>query len=169
MNSKERVRTSLAFMEPDRVPISAAFVPEVTSKLRREVGDKEPDLGAALGNDLVLIPQGYSTGYYLKDADTYTCEWGCKWRKIKNSTGVYTEVCERPLENEPEKLPSYKIPDPYDETRYDAARDTISRYGADHWISGAIPTTIFECAWGLRGLDNLLMDMISCKFVIQHP
>ncbi len=163
MNSKERVRAALDFVEPDRVPFSAAFVPEIASKLREEVGYQEPDLGAALGNDVVCIPQGFANGYYLKDEDTYTCEWGCKWRRVENNTGEYTEVYERPLEDHPERLGSYKAPDPYDDSRYDAARELMARYGGDHWITGAIPTTIFECAWGLRGLDNLLTDMLINK------
>jgi uroporphyrinogen decarboxylase len=161
MNAKERVRTALAFEEPDRPPVYAAFVPEIGRKLRLETGAKERDLGAAMGNDMVLLPQGFANGYYLKDQDEYTCDWGCKWRRVKNATGEYTEVFERPLEKDPALLDSYKIPDAEDDARYAQDLETMRQYGQTHWIVGSTPCSIFEASWGIRGLENLLMDMVA--------
>ncbi len=45
MNSKERVRIALSFEEPDRVPISAEYVPEIKKKLDQRVGDEEINVG----------------------------------------------------------------------------------------------------------------------------
>ena len=160
MNSKERVRMALAFEEPDRPPVYAAFVPEVKRKLRKAVGEAERDLGAAMGNDMVLLPQGFANGYYLKESPEYLCEWGCRWKTVRNDTGEYTEVVERPLEKDPSLLSSYRIPDADNEERYTEDRETIRVYGKTHWITGGIPCSIFEAAWGLRGLENLMMDMI---------
>ncbi|MEW5785138.1 MAG: uroporphyrinogen decarboxylase family protein [Bacillota bacterium] len=162
MNSKERVRTALSFAEPDRVPVSAAYVPEISKRLRTVVGDGEPDLGVALGNDLVLTAHGFATGYYLEEDDEYYDEWGCKWKYFQNKTGSYPEIIERPLQDET-MLDSYRIPDPYIDSRYETSNEIIAQYGKDFWIVGAIPCSIFEAAWGLRGLDTLLMDMVCNK------
>lgn len=163
MNSKQRVKTALSFEQPDRAPVSACYVPEVAEKLREVVGPDQLDLGAALGNDLVLIPLGFANGYYGSNEPEYVCEWGCTWRWVKNETGAYTEIVKRPLEDDIGALNSYQIPDPYDEARYDDARRLLDQYGRTHWMVGSIPTSIFEAAWGIRGLDTFLMDMIAEK------
>ncbi len=162
MNSKERVLTTLTYEEPDRVPISATYVPEIAGRLRVVLGDEEPDLGVALGNDLVLTAHGFATGYYLKEENEYVDEWGCRWRYVAHKTGSYPEIYERPLDDET-MLDSFKIPDPSLESRYDSSRETIDRYGSSHWIVGSIPCSIFEAAWGIRGLEKLLLDMVDNK------
>ncbi len=162
MNSKERVKIALSFEEPDRVPVSADYVPEIRKKLRQRVGPEEIDMGVAMGNDMIITTYGFCADYYLKEEPEYYGEWGCKWKYFQNPSGSYTEIVERPLENE-KKLDSYKIPDPYDERRYEPSRQIIEKYGKDYWIVGAIPCTIFEVSWGLRGLDEFMMDMVSNK------
>ena len=42
----------------------------------------------------------------------------------------------------------------------DAGR-LIAEHGADYWIVGSTVTTIFETAWALRGLEQLLTDFIE--------
>ncbi len=162
MNPKERVKISLSFEEPDRVPVSADYVPEIKERLCQRVGPEEIDVGAVMGNDMVITTHGFAGSYYLKEEPEYYDEWGCKWKYFRNPSGSYTEVIERPLENE-KKLDSYKIPDPYNEKRYEPSRQIIEKYGKDYWIVGAIPCTIFEVSWGLRGLDKFMMDMLSNK------
>ncbi|AOQ23636.1 hypothetical protein MTAT_12180 [Moorella thermoacetica] len=163
MNSKERVKVSLAFEEPDRVPISATYVPEIAQRLREVVGEQELDLGVAMGNDMILTGHGFSMSYYYKDTDVYYCEWGVKWQRFNNNYGSYWEIVEHPLAGDDSKLNSYKIPDPYDDQRYNPSRKIIETYGHDYWIVGSIPCTIFEVAWALRGLDTLMMDMVLNK------
>lgn len=160
---KDRVRGALNFEEMDRPPVSAAYVPEVSRQLRQVVGGTERDLGVAMGNDMVLLPQGFANGYYLKDEPEYICEWGCKWRTVKNTTGEYTEIFERPLENDPSLLDSYRVPDASDNARYEQDRETMRLYGKTHWMVGSTPCSIFEAAWGIRGLENLLVDMVLEK------
>ena len=162
MNPKERVRVALSFEEPDRVPVSADYVPEIGKKLSQRVEDKEMDVGVAMGNDMAITTHGFAASYYLKEEPEYYDEWGCKWKYFRNPSGSYTEVIERPLEDE-KKLNLYKIPDPYNEKRYEPSRQIIEKYGKDYWIVGAIPCTIFEVSWGLRGLDKFIMDMVSNK------
>lgn len=162
MDSKERVRAALAFEEPDRVPVSADYVPEIKKKLRQMVGDEEQDLGITMGNDMVFTCHGFATGYYLKDDPEYYDEWGCKWKYIQNPTGSYPEVIERPLKDE-RKLDSYRIPNPHDDKRYSSSRQIIKRYGKDYWIVGSIPCSIFEVSWGLRGFEKFMVDMVSNK------
>ncbi len=162
MNSKERVRTALAFEEPDRVPVSATYVIEVEKRLKPMVEPEGLDTGIHFGNDMILTGHGFSTGYYLKEDPEYYDEWGCKWKYFYNQSGAYPEVVERPLEDE-KNLDSYKIPDPYNEERYASSKEVLDKYGDNYWIVGSIPCSIFEVSWGLRGLDKFMMDMVVNK------
>lgn len=162
MNCKERIRTTLMMEEPDIVPISACFVPEIEKTLRLALEIKADDIGVSLGNDMILLPHGYSTGYYLNEDNEYEDEWGCTWRYFINKTGAYPEVIKRPLEDI-NAFESYQIPDASDDMRYQKDQAMIEQYGNQYWMVGSIPCSIFEAAWGLRGLDTLLMDMVDNK------
>jgi uroporphyrinogen decarboxylase len=42
----------------------------------------------------------------------------------------------------------------------DAAR-LLKNYKDEYWIVGVTVTTIFETAWGLRGYERLLTDLVT--------
>ena len=44
---------------------------------------------------------------------------------------------------------------------YAEARDLVQRYGETHAIFGSLYQTVFEAAWLLRGMANLLSDMAT--------
>ncbi len=160
MNSRERVAVALNFEQPDRTPVFATFVPEVEEKLRNEMGITETDLGVALGNDMVKSCVGLENSFYGKPYPEYTDDWGIHWRYVHNEFGVFTEIVEHPLAGDVAKLSDYKIPDPSEESQYDDFRCLKEKYGRDKWLIGSSQISIFEAAWYLRGMDQLLMDMI---------
>lgn len=162
MNSKDRVCSALSFEEPDRIPISARYVPEIGQSLRKIEGYDEFDLGVAMGNDIVFIPDGFSTGYYYSNEEYYTCDWGCRWENVRTATGVYSEIIGRPLEDEA-SFSKYIFPVSLKKDRFDYGKKIMSLYGRDFWTVGYIPNTVFECAWGLRGLEKLLVGMVVNK------
>ncbi len=163
MYPKERVYTALHHTEPDRVPMYASFVPEAIDKLRSYLNISDTDeLLLELGNDMVMVAHGFAAGYYASDKEEYYDDWGCKWKYFSNSSGRYPEIVQRPLSDK-SLISSYSIPDPDDPVQYEASARTIQKYGKENWIFGCIACTIFECAWGLRGLSELLLDMIEDK------
>lgn len=159
MNSRERVQMALNFEQPDRPPIFATFVPEIDALLRQRLGVTDPDLGAALGNDMVKACVGLENSFYGQPAPEYTDAWGIHWRYIHNSTGVYTEIAEHPLAGDLAKLDRFQIPDPAEPTQYEPFRRLKARYGAEKWIIGSSQISIFEAAWYLRGMEQLFLDM----------
>jgi len=74
-------------------------------------------------------------------------------------TGVYTEICEHPLVDE-DAIREYCAPDPTRPELYNGAEQIIREFKTKYWIVGSTVTTIFETAWALRGLKQVLMDMI---------
>lgn len=159
MNSKERVKAALNFEEPDRVPVMATYVPEVTGRLRAVKGNDEYDIGIAMGNDCVKTAVGLEMSFYASPDPVYTCKWGIQWRNVTNYTGHYTEITGHPLAGDDSRLDSYHIPDPLEESQYDHCRELIKRYGKDKWIIGSCQCSIFEASWYLRGLDQFMVDM----------
>ena len=166
MNSKERVRIALSKKTPDRIPVYADFVPGVTKKLKDHMKIySEPELSIALGNDMLLTGHGISTSYYLKEEDEYICEWGCRWKYFTNATGRHSEIVIHPLEEDEDgsQTKNYKIPDPYDESRYEGSKRLIEKYGDEYWIVGSIPCSIYEASWYLRGMQKFMEDMCLNK------
>lgn len=168
MTSRERVLTALNHQEPERVPIHADFTPEAAEKLSKHLqlkdsiteaySGKVSELPLVLGHDILVAWHGIATSYYAKEDEEYTCEWGIKWRWVQFPHGRYTEMIQRPLEDE-SMLSSYKTPDPHEAWRYDSARTLLKEHGKSHAIVGGMPCTFFEAAWYLRGYETFLADL----------
>ena len=173
MTSNERVLTALNHEEPDRVPIQADFTPEAAKELSKYLqlqdstaeaySGKISELPLVLGHDMLVAWHGIATSYYQhEEIEEYTCEWGIRWRWVDFGGGRYTEGIKRPLEDET-RLSSFSCPDPAEEWRYDSARNLIRNHGKTHAIVGAMPCTLFEAAWYLRGYDRFLIDLVMNK------
>ena len=164
MNSKERVKTTLLRDVPDRVPVSASYVPEVKEGLKKHFGmDDFLDIEVKLGNDMLIEGSGIAKSFYYSPADEYVCPWGCKWKYFKNNEGSYPEIIEYPLANDVDgkKLAAYKIPDPDAPEVYEPMRDLVKRYGDTHFICSVLQCSIFEAGWYLHGLEDTLLDMAA--------
>jgi uroporphyrinogen decarboxylase len=161
MNSKERVQMALNFEQPDRTPLSASFVPEIQRMLRKTLNLTEPNLGVALGNDIVTTSVGLEMSFYGQPEPEYTDSWGIRWKYVKNDFAVFTEIAEHPLAGDRSKLKDFEIPDPHEPSQYDDFRTMKELHGKDKWIVGSSQISIFEACWYLRGLNQFFMDMVE--------
>ncbi len=169
MNARERILTALQHEEPDRVPIDLWFTSEIEVLLSREFADlRGAELRLALGHDLVMTDSpNIGASYEIPGTPPeYVCEWGVRWRWVTNAQGGrYTEAVEHPLAGV-DDLNAYTLPDPLGPGRraiYLQARDFVCRYGTTHAVFGSLYQTLFEAAWLLRGMENLLRDMVTNK------
>jgi uroporphyrinogen decarboxylase len=149
-----------------------SFTPEFASRLRMDLlhktgsahnphgGGNTYELEQGLGEDMLLTSVGWANSYYL-EAGSYTDEWGIGWKPCEYTTrygkGSYTEISSHPLAQD-EALESYRPPDPNRPELYQDAARTLRAFQDEYWIVGVTVTTIFECAWALRGLERLMMD-----------
>lgn len=175
MKPRERVATALDHEQPDRPPFQATFAPETAARLRAELklpsvsahnpyGAGNPhDLETALHEDLLLTSVGWSNSYYERKQDDLD-EWGVGWRSVPYSTpygqGRYHEAISHPLADA-RALGSYRPPNPNREQLYAHATHTLFSYQDEYWIVGGTMATIFDTAWALRGLEQLLMDFVA--------
>jgi uroporphyrinogen decarboxylase len=174
MKHRERVLAALNYEVPDRCPMQVSFTPEFADRLRQDMqikgqrlhnphgGGNTYELERALGEDLLLTSVGWANSYY-QSVEPYTDEWGVGWNLQEYETpygkGHYTEMVHHPLADDA-AVSSYVPPDPLLPALYVDAEQTIRDYQDEYWIVGVTVTTIFETAWALRGLTQMLMDFL---------
>jgi len=178
MKPRDRVSKALNHEEPDRCPMQISFTPEFAQRLRADLhqtggathnphgGGNTYELERAIGEDLLLTSVGWANSYYANEVyavgnSTYTDEWGVTWINAPYTTrfgpGFYTDMVGHPLANK-KALDGYRPPDPNRPELYQEAERLISAHKDEYWIVGVTVTTIFETAWALRGLEQMLMD-----------
>jgi uroporphyrinogen decarboxylase len=174
MKHRERVLTVLSHETPDRCPMQISFTPEFASRLAGEMrlgqeklhnphgGGNTYEIERLLGEDMLLTSVGWANSYY-QDAQEYTDEWGIGWRSVEYTTpygvGCYTEFSHHPLAND-DAIDSYQPPDPTRPELYREAEWTLQNFKNEYWIVGVTVTTMFECAWALRGYERMLSDFV---------
>jgi uroporphyrinogen decarboxylase len=150
-----------------------SFTPEFAKWLRADLyskgkvvhasqsGGYNYDLERALDEDMLLTTVGWANCYYQAEED-YTDEWGIGWHPVPYDTpygtGHYTEMVMHPLADD-EAIEDYVPPDPNRPELYVESERVIREFKDEYWMVGATVTTIFECAWGLRGYEKLLLDL----------
>jgi uroporphyrinogen decarboxylase len=176
---RDRVWAALNHRQPDRCPMQISFTPEFAARLETDLsagahglhnphgGGNTYELERLLDEDMLLTSVGWVNGYYAagyQDVDSYGDEWGVTWKTIEYQTrfgkGKYTEPHGHPLAADG-ALETYAPPDPARAELYQDAGRTLRDFKDEYWIVGVTPTTIFECAWALRGYEQLLIDMLT--------
>ena len=159
---------------PDRCPMQISFTPEFADRLRKDMelqgkavhnphgGGNTYELERALGEDMLLTSVGWANSYYMDDKP-YVDEWGIGWTvhpyETAFGTGHYTEIVSHPLAND-DAISQYQPPDPNRLELYADSEQVIRDFRGEYWIVGVTVTTIFETAWALRGLEQMLIDMV---------
>ena len=174
MTCKERVIETIHGKVPDRPPLFVTVTPQVAENLARhlELPYEEPldsllstrishmDMLVTLGNDCVGIAAcaPYNRPTVTHSSGIIENEWGMKFI----DAGLYNEFYEFPLAHakNPDDIRQYDFPDPFAAGRFDAARETVEKYGSDYAVVADLETSFFETSWYLVGLEKLLMDMM---------
>lgn len=174
MKHRDRILAALNHERPDRCPMQISFTPEFADRLRADLamkgqqvhnphgGGNTYELERALDEDMLLTSVGWANSYYQQEGD-YVDEWGIGFTSHEYETpfgtGRYTEITGHPLADDA-ALASYQPPDPNRPELYTEAARVLREYQDEYWIVGVTVTTIFETAWALRGLQQMLMDFV---------
>jgi len=153
MSTRKNVIDALEHRPPTRVPYHVRFTKPARDRLAAFYGD--PDFEAKLDNCLsVRRPRRWTQ---VRD-NVWEDEFGVQWdRAIDKDIGVVANTLITP-----ETLDEYTFPDPDDPTLYtdfeagaDAAADTLK--------VAKLSYNLFERAWSLVGMEDLLVCMITDK------
>jgi uroporphyrinogen decarboxylase len=155
MTKREVVRTVYEGGTPPYVPWSFGFTQEARAKLTENGGPT--DLEEFLQNHLVTVSD--TSGYFEPAGDDCVRDrFGVVWdRSVDKDIGI-VKGCLLP---EP-TLGGYQFPDPLDRCFYDGIPAAID-YFHDRFRVFAIGFCLYERAWTLRGMENLMVDFY------EHP
>lgn len=180
MKPRERVLAALRREPTDHPPFQASFTPEFAARLRGHLGlppaaPHDPHNGRWNGYELEIATRqdalqasvGWVTSYYLED-HPFVDEWGVEWDIAEYETpygkGFYTNIRANPLADD-QAIASYRAPDPHRPHLYENLARLVREYQDEYFIIGRLHTTIFESGWALRGLNQLLMDLLDAPDV----
>jgi uroporphyrinogen decarboxylase len=150
MTKRDIIHAVLSGEAPAYVPWSCGFTLEARQKLQHHFHGL--DLESALQNHLLKL--GSDIGFFEQLQDDLVQDvFGVVWdRSIDKDIGnVRGCVLEKPT------LSGYQFPDPLDERFFSDIPQRIERY-PDRFRLFQIGFSLYERAWTLRGMQNLLMD-----------
>ena len=183
MNSRQRVVATLNHKEPDRVPIdiggtgaSTLLIPTYEALIKFlgihkgtplasrffRMAYLDEEILKKLGVDALLVMPNAPNNFKDIELDNgYIDEWGIEASKPANS--LYYKFEKYPLASAEtvEDIEKYKLPVPDDPGRIEGLRGKIEYLyeNTEYALVGESGDSIFERAWYLRGMENILNDL----------
>jgi len=156
MTPRERVLATLEHRQPDCTPYHLTFTAPAREKMKLHYGD--PDFEASLGNCLAILRTRLPERKLAGRPGVWEDEFGVRWdRRVDTDIGT---VCNRRVT--PETLGRYRFPDPRAPARFERFLAALREKG-DRFAVATIAFTLFERAWTLAGIEELLMAMVLDK------
>ncbi len=147
---RERVLTALAHHQPDVTPWQIDLTIDARQNTAAYLGD--PSFEASIGNHLA----GCEDGYFVEVSPGFwRDQFGVVWNRTidKDIGNVHVVLLPEP------DLSGYRFPEP-DLARNSATYERLIAANPDVLRFGGVGFSMFERAWTLRGMENLLADML---------
>jgi uroporphyrinogen decarboxylase len=160
MTSKERVRTSLKWQEPDRVPIQVYLTPEMGERLKKHFGGR--DVRECLGVDFRGVGPKRIKPVRAPERDLTFDIWGAGYRRVTHGeTGTYDEAVYHPLAelktmDDVERYPWPSTAD-YDYSTIPEQCEKLKDFAI--CLGGAGDPDIVNGVSRGRGMEQVLMDI----------
>ena len=122
----------------------------------------DPEFESKLGNCFTWFrPYPRNVRYRLVGPDIWQDEFGVRWnRTIDKDIGV---PCNQLVT--PQNINEFQWPDPNDPTRYDFIKEAVKKAG-DGATLVSLGFALFERAWTLVAMENLLIYMLTDKHFV---
>lgn len=165
MTPRERVRTALAFSEPDFTPCDYYATPEIRQALLDHFGVSDDDaIRERLGTDLRYVEPPYTGPPLEAFADGSTADyWGVRRRPMPNEYGEYAEPVGFPYADwtTVEEAEAFGWPDP-DWFDYEAIPALCGKFPGMAIATGnfRVQDFINSIATG-RGVERVLIDIAT--------
>ena len=153
MDKREVVKLALEGRRVPYVPWHCGFTVEAADKLRKHFG--RDDLEEVLDNHFLKL--GSDIGFFTdlgedRFRDVFAVVWD---RSVDKDIGIV----EGRILPEP-TLDGYELPDPLDRRFFEDIPEKLSKYG-DCFRIFKIGFSLYERAWTLRGMENLMVDFLD--------
>ncbi|MBI4581403.1 MAG: uroporphyrinogen-III decarboxylase-like protein [Planctomycetes bacterium] len=155
MTPRQVVLDALAFKRPGYVPWAWEPTQVCARRLREYLGTD--DLTDFIGSHFLDLGSQLRR-FAVVDGDFNRDAYGVLWdRTIDKDIGVPVEW---PIRR-PEDLDAYRWPDPLDPRWYEGMAEAIARNGGRLFTRYKLGFSLYERAWTMRGMTDLLMDMVD--------
>ncbi|MCE5238731.1 uroporphyrinogen decarboxylase family protein [bacterium] len=160
MTNRERVIASLNHRQPDRCPYVIDFTQKARAAMDAAYGDSYRPL---IDNAIHKVTAKLGPRAQWLSNTVYQDEWGVHWdRSLDPDIG---NVCNRVL---PERdLSGFTPPDPWAPDKFATMTEQIAA-GEGKFIRLSIAFTLFERAWSLRGMEDLMLDMLEAPAFVDE-
>lgn len=155
MTKREVVAAVLRSERPPYVPWSFWFTAEAAEKLCTHYGIAAADLDHHV-NSHILGLGSHVRAFETLEGGRVRDRFGVIWDRSQDKDIGVVEGCVLP---EP-TLDGYQFPDAKDPRLFGPIAGDIAQY-PDRFRMFSIDFSLFERAWSLRGMENLLMDFIE--------
>ena len=153
MTRRERVRLALRHRQPDKTPYHVEFTKQMHERMVQYYGD--PNFIDKMRNHFTILRAEPHDGRVEVRPDIWRDQYGVHWnRTVDKDIGVVMEY-----KVTPENLNEFRFPDPDEPSRFDAY-STLRRDYPDTFVICNLGFSLFERAWTLVGMENLLMAMV---------
>jgi len=153
LTRNERVRRALTYQAVDRLPTQINYTGSMRAAMAQHFGVDVADLPERLDNHLVRLDLSYEPRYSADDKARFDW-WGAG--HDTEEEGYYIRV--NPL-IEDRDLDAYAWPDPHEPHLLDEAAVLRERVGDTAFVVPNIGWALFERAWSLRGMENVLLEI----------
>ena len=154
LTNRERVLASLDHRQPDRVPYHIRFTEPARAAMAAFYGD--PHFESRLGNCLHILRTEPAGSWREVRPDTWADQFGVQWdRSVDKDIGNVCNVLVTP-----ENLRGFRFPDPRDPSRFSDHAALIAST-PDLFHVTDIGFSLYERAWTLAGMENVLMAMVE--------
>jgi len=168
MNPRERALTALNRRVPDKVPHTLSFTPPMLEQFRRRTGADDP---AAYFDPEVrhvgIRPTQLETDFTPFLGELPPKAWVNEWGIGHVPGSLYHfEDYVHPLRNATsvQDILNYPFPDVTADYRYEGLTERVAAWHERGYAVAAGPPhysgTLFECAWILRSMEELLSDLL---------
>lgn len=182
MTSRERVRTALAHRPTDRVPRllyeeAIGYTPAIERLLREHCAPRQPrdyfgmDITSVAAQPTTL-PRARFEEWLGSEAQTALAsgevdEWGVRWRRGDFHHFVHVESPLRGVQDLA-RLEEFPWPDLDQSYRYADLGARIEELHRQGFAVAAFAGSVFEQSWYLRGIEDLMMDLIAEPQIAHH-
>ena len=154
MTKRERMIATLNHQQPDVIPYAIGFTQAARSRMVAYLGD--PEFDAHIENAFSSIDNSPQNPWREVRPDIWEDQFGVQWdRSVDKDIGVVrNQVVTR------HNLADVPFPDPHDPTRW-ADYPGMRASGEDEFWLTNLGFSLFERAWTLYGMENLLTAMVA--------
>lgn len=154
MTNRERVLCALHFEKPDRVPYNVGFTHQMWERMNAYTG--LANYYTELDNSMRMVEPGKP--HVEVRPEFFQDEYGVVWNRSGADKDI--GVVDHPPLAEAENLAGFVLP-PVDEALVRSQIEGMLADAGDNFRVVDVGFSLFERAWTLRGMENLLCDMMT--------